>query len=516
MRLTIALSKRNHRIFVLSYHSTSLLPGNTPYVRDEADLARFLRWLNEYLDFFFVNLNGVASTLPQLRAKATRIEQSHSLPGHDPYLEGVTTALQHLPRRSAPAVLKSGQQAFKCLLVASTFPPLVGGTCVVYDNLCRYGEGAVIPFVPYINFATGKTIKGVRAHDARVPYKIYRRPLLRPQHQMRAPWALRIGRAVSDLRLLISVLVSLIAIVVRERINIVCIGELTYCGWLVAPCKYLLGLKTIIYVHGEEITTSAPGFAESMKFRWLHMADAIVAVSRFTARSMVERARLSPKKIHIIANGVDTHVFRPMFPCTDLIARYHLEGKRVILSVGRLVERKGIDHVLRAFPTVLARHPDARYLIVGDGPYRSTLERIANSLSISEQVVFAGEVRPEELVAHYALAEIFIQPNRDLADGDTEGFGLVFLEANACGKQAIAGRAGGAPDAVSHGENGLLVDGYDIDAIAGAIDLVLTDDHLRAKLREGALARAAVSSWRDRVGEFRELCTALVSGTWQA
>jgi hypothetical protein len=102
MRLTIALSKRNHRIFVLSYHSTSLLPGNTPYVRDEADLARFLRWLNKYLEFFFGDLNGVASTLPQLRAKATRIEQSHSLPGHDSYLKGTTTAaLQQLPRRKS-------------------------------------------------------------------------------------------------------------------------------------------------------------------------------------------------------------------------------------------------------------------------------------------------------------------------------------------------------------------------------------------------------------------------------
>ena len=106
-------------------------------------------------------------------------------------------------------------------------------------------------------------------------------------------------------------------------------------------------------------------------------------------------------------------------------------------------------------------------------------------------------------------------PNRDLPDGDTEGFGLVFLEANACGKPAIAGKGGGAPDAVTHGDNGLLVNGEDIDDIAGAINLLLADDELRKTLCQGALARAAASTWSSRVNAFRALCNSLVADVGQ-
>src|SRR5205814_10544447 len=115
----------------------------------------------------------------------------------------------------------------------------------------------------------------------------------------------------------------------------------------------LLGLKTIIYVHGEEITTSATGLAERLKLKWLRFAHAVVAVSSFTAEAVARRAGVARDRIHIITNGVDTNLFRPLPPRRDLVERYQLDGKRVILSIGRLVERKGIDHALRGFPAVL-------------------------------------------------------------------------------------------------------------------------------------------------------------------
>ena len=509
-RLTRALIRRNHRIFVLTYHSTSLLPGSNPYVRDEATLSSFMKWLEEYFDFFFGELDGIPSTLPQLYGKAVR-PQAVKCRASDTIRRrrsAIFSPIEHkwVARETTPPPVR-------CLLVASTFPPLVGGTCVVYHNLCQYGQGAVIPFVPYVDFRTGDPIPGAKGYDKECQYKVYRRPLLRPQHQTGASWLIRLCRAAVDLQLLIRVLSNIFWVVVRERINVLCVGELTYCGWLVVPCKYLLGLKTIIYVHGEEITTIAPGLAERLKFKWLHLADAVVSVSSFTAKAMTERAALPPEKIHVIYNGVDPGVFRPMPAREDLVQRYGLEGKRVLLSVGRLVERKGIDQVLRALPSVLSYDRNIRYLVVGDGPYRSTLQQIAKSLSISDHVVFAGEVPPEDLVAHYALGEIFVQPNRDLADGDTEGFGLVFLEANACGKPAIAGTAGGAPDAVTHGDNGLLVDGRDADAIAKAIVRLLATPGLYEELRQGAFNRAKNSTWKERVDAFLELCNSLLAGT---
>lgn len=509
-RLTQALIRRNHRIFVLTYHSTSLLPGSNPYVRDERELSSFMRWLEEYFEFFFGELGGIPSTPVQLYEGAIRPRSVIS-----PASESERRDRGSIFSRIEPGPLTSEtrQSEVRCLLVASTFPPLVGGTCVVYHNLCKYGRGAVIPLVPYIDFRTGEPIPGARAYDRVCPYKVYRRRLLRPQYQTGASWFVRLCRAAADLQLLTRVLTNIFWVVIRERINILCVGELTYCGWLILPCKYLLGLKTIIYVHGEEITTIAPGLAERLKFKWLHLADAVVSVSSFTARAMSERAALSPEKIHVISNGVDTGVFRPMPARGDLAKRYGLEGKRVLLSVGRLVERKGIDQVLRALPSVLSYDRNIRYLVVGDGPYRSILQQIAESLSISDHVIFAGEVPPEDLVAHYVLGDIFVQPNRDLADGDTEGFGLVFLEANACGKPAIAGTAGGAPDAVTDGDNGLLVDGRDADAIAKAILRLLATPQLYVELSQGALNRAKNSTWKARVDAFLELCNGLLSGT---
>src|SRR5205085_7866985 len=112
---------------------------------------------------------------------------------------------------------------------------------------------------------------------------------------------------------------------------------------------------------------------------------------------------------------------------------------------------------------------------------------------------------------HYALCDVFVQPNRDLPDGDTEGFGLVFLEANACGKPVVAGNAGGAPDAVSDADNGLLVDGHDIRAIAEATISLLTNEQLYAGLSQGALQRARNSSWQERVDTFRVLCVSLLN-----
>jgi phosphatidylinositol alpha-1,6-mannosyltransferase len=465
-----------------------------------------------YLDFFFGELDGVASTPLLIKAQALQAKQAEASSLSS--LERVLVQ-SPLPRGGshvggAPAQVQGAVKAAPCLLVASTFPPLVGGTCIVYHNLCKYGGGNVIPLVPSIDFQTGSPIKSAQAFDQAAPYRIYRCSLLRPQQRRPASHLVRFSRAAGDLCLMVKVFIKIIRVVFAEKIDVLCVGELTYCGWLVIPCKYLLGLKTIIYVHGEEITTLGSGYAERLKFKWLRAADAVVAVSNFTARSLISRAGLPLSKLHVIRNGVDVDVFRLMPKRPDLIQRYRLEGMRVLLSVGRLVERKGIDQTLRALPAILTRHSNLCYLVVGDGPYRLVLERIAEEAGISEHVVFIGEVSSEDLVAHYALCDIFVQPNRDLADGDTEGFGLVFLEANACGKPVVAGNAGGAPDAVTDGENGLLVDGKDVNAIEHAIGSLLTDPHLYRRLSQGGLARARQSSWRERTEAFQGLCTSLV------
>jgi phosphatidyl-myo-inositol dimannoside synthase len=117
-------------------------------------------------------------------------------------------------------------------------------------------------------------------------------------------------------------------------------------------------------------------------------------------------------------------------------------------------------------------------------------------------VAFAGAVGEDQLVDHYALGDVFVMPNRRLANGDTEGFGLVFLEANACGLPVIAGSDGGSIDAVRDGVNGLLVDGHSVEAIGAAMLALRRDAGLRGRLTEGGLAAAAAADWRHKARAF--------------
>jgi phosphatidylinositol alpha-1,6-mannosyltransferase len=183
----------------------------------------------------------------------------------------------------------------------------------------------------------------------------------------------------------------------------------------------------------------------------------------------------------------------------------------VILSVGRLVRRKGFDKLIEAMPIVLKKCENAHLAIVGEGPLRDELEAAIRRHDLAGRASLLGAAADAELPALYAAAELFALPNRDMPDGDTEGFGLVFLEANACAKPVIAGRAGGAVDAVKDGVNGLLVDGESPEDIARAILRLLDDDALRSRLSAGGLAAARQADWRSRAAQFLMLCDRLAA-----
>ena len=240
-------------------------------------------------------------------------------------------------------------------------------------------------------------------------------------------------------------------------------------------------------------------------------ADGIVVVSRFTEDAV--QILLGPEagrgRIRLIENGVNTARFRPVGHRADLVELYHLAGETLFVSVCRLLEKKGIDHAIRAFATIADEFPDTRYLIVGTGPYHARLRAIAEECGVTGRVIFAGDITDDDLVAHYCLGSVFVMPNRELANGDTEGFGLVFLEANSCGLPVIAGRDGGSRDAVQNGINGLVVDGGSIPAIAGAMHALLQDTALAERLREGAHSVSQAADWRRKTEIFLETCEQL-------
>jgi phosphatidyl-myo-inositol dimannoside synthase len=398
----------------------------------------------------------------------------------------------------------------RILLISSTFPPVVGGSAVVYENLCRNADGAIVGLGATHDHATGRPFSGIEAYDLQAGYPIHRLRLLRPAME---PDGRKPGRARSrlrDLALMGRVLVDVAAIARRERVDVVCLGDLVYGGWLVFPLRYLFGYKVLIYVHGEEVTTrQGGGLLDTWRAKFLAHAHAVIAVSSFTRDAMVRLMKTDPAKIKLIPNGVDLERFQVRRPRSDTADRYGVRGRRVILSVGRLVPRKGVDHLIAAMPAILKACPDAHLLIAGEGPLRPALEQSILALDLERHVSLLGAVQDEALCELYALADLFALPNRTLPDGDTEGFGLVFLEANASGKPVVAGRAGGAADAVTDGVNGLTVDGTDVAAIAEVVIRLLNDPELRGRLAAQGLALARTSDWRSRTAMFLSLCKRL-------
>jgi len=397
----------------------------------------------------------------------------------------------------------------KCLMFASIFPPINGGSAVVYEGLCQFSpKDSVHVLAPWRHYVTGEEIEGWREYDAKAGFPITRIELLRaPVVSSRSlPQSLWLHLAV-DLPLKLRVLWTAVKLVRKERIDCVCICELNSGTWLGLALRRLLGIPFIIYIHGEEITTESSYRIFGRRRRhYLHWADALVAVSQFTRRQLTDLYGIAREKITLIINGVDVSYFRPGPTDPALVERYGLAGKRIILTVGRLVERKGIDMTLRALPSILERVPKAHYLIVGTGEFEPELRRLVENLRLTPHVTFTGRIPVAELVAHYRLCDLFVMPNRELKNHDTEGFGLVFLEANACAKAVVAGVAGGAVEAVRHGETGLSVDGTSVPAITAAIVDLLTDDAKRLAMGQRGLEVAQQCKSADRAPIFYALC----------
>jgi len=172
-----------------------------------------------------------------------------------------------------------------------------------------------------------------------------------------------------------------------------------------------------------------------------------------------------------------------------------LQGKQVIMTVGRLDERKGHDMVIRAVRLLVERFPQLVYMIVGKGREEQRLKGLAEDLSIGERIIFTGFVTDEALPDYYRLCDVFVLPNRETEDnkqmrGDYEGFGVVFLEASACGKPVIAGKSGGSGEAVVDGVTGLLVDPKSESEIANAIERILSDNEFAGRLGMDGRRRA--------------------------
>lgn len=232
-------------------------------------------------------------------------------------------------------------------------------------------------------------------------------------------------------------------------------------------------------------------------------ASRVIANSAGTGAMARERLGLDPARLRVINPGIDISGY--VVPSTERLnaarAALDVHDGPIVLSVGRLVQRKGFDVALRAFAAHRKAGGTAQYVLAGEGPERQALKALADELGVGEHVRFAGAVNEQTKLALYALCDVFVMPNRLLNSVDWEGFGIVFLEAARAGKPSIGGANGGVPDAVEHGVTGLLVDPEDGRAVAAALTSLLSDGDLRLRLGAAARARAAAQFDWPIVGE---------------
>ena len=281
---------------------------------------------------------------------------------------------------------------------------------------------------------------------------------------------------------------------------------------LLAPSLRRLGVtRMVALTHGHEVWWSKVPLFSHLLRRVARSVDVLTYLGSFTksAISAALDARDLPK-LMALPPGVDIENFHPGDKSEELLKRYGLSGKLIILCVGRLVQRKGQDVLIKALSKVRGQFPNAQLVIAGSGNYEERLRALAKKEGVAQSVSFLGRVPFEDLPALFRSADIFASPTRERFAGlEVEGLGIVYLEASASGVPVIAGDSGGSPDAVQQDVTGKVVAGSDIDGVAYALTELLADAQLRAQMGSaGRLWMESQWSWQVIGARFRHLLQA--------
>jgi len=372
----------------------------------------------------------------------------------------------------------------RTLLITNDFPPRAGGIQSYVQSLAaRLPASELVVYAP--------SWVGDAAYDARQPFPIFRHPgtLLVPNEAVRQ----RAAELIRD-----------------HRIGAVWYGAAAPLSLLTPALRADGVTRTVASTHGHEVGWSMIPGARQLLRRIGRTNDVITFVSRY-ARRRISAALGPTAALEYLPPGVMVDTFRPDPVARRAVrGRYELGDAPVLLSVSRLVARKGQDTLIRAFPSILRGVPEATLLIVGEGPDGPRLRNLAGALGVESRVLFAGSVPWVDLPAHYAAADVFAMPCRTRGSGlDVEGLGIVFLEASASGLPVVAGQSGGAPETVRPGRTGLVVDGRNVAQVAQSTAGLLVDRDRAA--RWGAQGREWVTqTWNwDRSAQ---RLAALLSG----
>ncbi|WP_208343997.1 glycosyltransferase [Aetokthonos hydrillicola] len=287
--------------------------------------------------------------------------------------------------------------------------------------------------------------------------------------------------------------------------------EHVFCGHvnlavLIRTLCQPLGIPYTVMTHGKEVWQTLPSLTRSS----LQKAAYIWTVSRYTRDVACAVNNLDSAKVRILPCAVNGDRFTPGAKSISLLDRYGLTGAKVLMTVARLWSGdiyKGVDVTIRALPEIARAFPDVKYLVIGRGDDQPRLTQLAQDLGVTDRIIFAGFVPREELVEHYRLADAYVMPSQ-------EGFGIVYLEAMACGVPTLSGNGDGSADPLQDGKLGWRVPHRDKDAVARACIEILKGDDPRCNgrwLREEAIAHFGIEAFQQRLKQ--QLLTPSVNKT---
>jgi phosphatidylinositol alpha-1,6-mannosyltransferase len=369
----------------------------------------------------------------------------------------------------------------RLLVVTNDYPPRPGGIqSFVHGVVSRLPADQVVVYA--------STWRGCERWDAEQPVTV-----VRDRSKVLLPTP-RVRRQAVEL-------------LTEHRCDAVWFGAAAPLG-LLAPALRRAGARRIVATtHGHEVGWAALPGARGLLRRIARDVDVLTYLGDYTRDRLARAAGPYADRLQRLVPGVDSDLFRPVVDADRKRADLGLADRPVVVCVSRLMPRKGQDMLVRALPAIRSRVPGAALVLVGGGPSRRRLEKLAHEYGVAGDVHFTGSVDHTALPAWYGAGDVFAMPCRERLGGiDVEGLGMVFLEAAACERPVVAGRSGGSVDAVVDGETGRLVDGRSVDAISTAVSELLLDRQGAAEMgRRGRAWVDTVWSWQSTVATLQEM-----------
>lgn len=386
----------------------------------------------------------------------------------------------------------------RILVLTSTFPRYINDSTApfVYE-LCRH----LIP--QYRAIVLAPHYQGAKFNEVMNGVQIHRFPYFFPYRWQKLCYG---GGMLSNIRssllakiqvpvFLIAEFVAAWRILAKEKPQIIHAHWTVPSGIIAVVLGKLFNIPVVVTAHAADV------FTNNLIMRWCNLlvikyASFITVNSQATKKALVDY-RTTTTPISIIPMGVDVKVFK--YKRNKRI----LNTNKIILFVGRLEEKKGIIYLLEAFSQVLQTEPLAHLLIIGQGSQEHELRELSQKMRLDAQITFMGEVSNKKLPLYYSLADVFVAPSIRDKDGDTEGLGVVILEAMACGIPVVASRIGGITDIIEHNKNGLLIAPKNIAQLASAIIQLLKEKGLGGRLTTNARAGIEqIFDWRVIARQF--------------